>query len=93
MCIVVWLDDVLNIPRWHLGYVSQMDGQKYIVEHLVREKSSNDNFWKNPSNIQTFSVDEEQFLVVKVNGDWEVEKVSGNRISMQYHLKNSLISS
>ena len=51
MCIVMWLDDVLNIPRWYLGYVSEMDGEKYIVEHLVREKSSNDNFCKNPSNI------------------------------------------
>ena len=91
MCVVVWLEKTTDKPMWHLGYVTKLDGEQYIVEHLVREKSSGNNYWKNPGgNDQTFPVDEEQFLLVKVNGEWEVDKISGHRISMRYHLMNSM---
>jgi len=91
MCVVVWLDEVKNSPMWHLGFVTSMKAEKCVVEHLLRGGSNSDDFWKNPGvpADHTFEVEEEQFLNVKVNGEWEVAKVSGNRISMRYHLKNS----
>ena len=91
MCVVVWLDEVKNSPMWHLGFVTSMKAEKCVVEHLLRGDSNSDDFWKNPGvpADHTFEVEEEQFLNVKVNGEWEVAKVSGNRISMRYHLKNS----
>ena len=32
---------------------------------------------------------EEQMLDVKINDDWEIEKVVGERVISRYHLKNS----
>ena len=90
MCVVVWLDDVTNAPMWHLGFVTEMKDSKYVVEHLVRGNNSQNDYWRNSVANETFDVDEEQFLIVKVDGDWEVEKVSGSRISMRYHLRNSI---
>lgn len=44
----------------------------------MREKDSVNNYWKNPvCNDQTFLVEEEQFLLLKVNGELEVDKISG----------------
>ena len=76
---------------WHLGYVTKRDGEKFLVEHLIREKDGGNNYWKNSGdNDQTIPVEEEQFLLVKVNGDWEIDKVSGNRISTRFHLFNAI---
>ena len=43
-----------------------MNGEKYVVEHLVRVNSNCDDFWKNPAGPgdQIFDVEEEQFLNV-----------------------------
>lgn len=87
MCIVVWLDE--KTPMWYLGFVKSKNEEKFVVEHLIRTNTY--DFWKNPADPRehTFDVEDEQFLDVKINGEWEVESVSGNRIIMRYHLKNS----
>ena len=41
-----------------------------FVEHLVRANNSHNNYWKNSVANETFDVDEEQFLIVKVGGDY-----------------------
>ena len=90
MCVVVWLDEITDKPMWHLGYVIKKVNENFVIEHLVREKDNGNNYWKNPGGNNSFEVEAEQLLLVRVNGNWEVDKVSGNRISMRYHLLNSM---
>ena len=63
-----------------------MNGDMYVVDHLQQD-GSNDDFWKSLTK-KPEDVCEEQFIDVKVDGTWEIEKVSGNRIISRYHLKN-----
>ena len=88
MCIVLWLEDRLQY-KWYLGYVTGLSEKKYTVEHLIRSSDGKNDFWKHPPVEDIQEVEDEQFLDLKINGEWEVEKVSGNRMSMKYHLKNS----
>ena len=37
MCVVVWLNEATYKPMWHFGYVTKRDGEKFVVEHLIRE--------------------------------------------------------
>lgn len=88
MCVVAWLEDK---PRWYIGYVRNKVGDIYHVEHLARVNSEHHEFWRHPEHpdIST-TVCEEQFIVVKLHGDWEIEKVVGERVVSRYHLRNSI---
>ena len=87
MCVVAWLEDK---PRWYLGNVTKKVGDTYTVEHLSRANGEHHEFWRHPEHPDIANVCEEQLIEVKINGDWEIEKVVGERVVSRYHLRNSI---
>ena len=63
--------------------------KRFIVEHLIRTTNNQDDFWKHPTIEDVHEVAEEQMIDLKIQGEWEIEKVSGNRMNMRYHLQYS----
>ena len=86
MCVVTWLEDK---PRWYLGYITKKNGPLYTVDHLLRANGEHHEFWKHPEHPDVAEVCEEQIIDVRINGDWGIEKVVGERVISRYHLKNS----
>ena len=61
----------------------------YSVDHLVRADSEHHEYWRHPLVQDNADVCEQQMLDVKINGEWEIEKVVGERVISRYHLKNA----
>ena len=86
-CIVVW--EVEKEVKWFIGYVKEILEDGYIVEHLHRSPSTQNDFWNYPSpgDIQTLS--KEQIIPCQIDGDWEPTNNTSTRIDFKFHLRNS----
>ena len=70
-----------------LGYTKgKREGEKYLVEHLERVKTSNDKLWKYPATDDVTSVSAEQIVHVDVKRDWLLNR---NVRHMTFDLQNA----
>ena len=63
-------------------------GDVYSVDHLIRANGEHQEFWRHPEHPDIVEVCEEQ--MIKINDEWEIEKVVGERVLSGYHLRNSI---
>ena len=56
---------------------NKVGSEMYSVDHLVQVDSEHHEYWRHPMVQDNTEVCEEQMRDVKINGEWEIEKVIG----------------
>ena len=86
LCVIVWNTD--GVPNWFLGYVKEKNNNgSFVVEHLERLEKGKNVYWKYPIPDDVQIVVQEQILLVKINGEWDI---GTNARAMKFVLKNSV---
>ena len=86
LCVIVWNTD--GVPNWFLGYVKEKNNNgSFVVEHLERSEKGKNVYWKYPIPDDVQIVVQEQILLVKINGEWDI---GTNARAMKFVLKNSV---
>ena len=72
MCVVFWLEG--EAFTWYIGYITEVNEENYVVDHLHRNPLKQNKHWHYPRKPDKQIVLHDQMVDIEVKGDWTQEE-------------------
>ena len=83
LVVLCWFERDANVSKsWYLGYVNEVinGGDRFIVEHLHREKRGHDRVWRVPVKDDIAEVDVLQIMHVEPKFTWDYSNLRARKL-------------
>jgi len=90
LVVVCWFEGDANVSKsWYLGYVNEVvnGGDRFMIEHLHREKRGHDRVWRFPVKADIAEVDVLQIMPVEPKFTWDYSNLRAHKLVLDNYIE------